>query len=64
MHNVFDVVDDPNLSSIQLTGKLGAEFTKNGAQCHPPSTEFVTECRCESSSSLEARGIITGFPYP
>lgn len=31
MHNVSDVATDPSLTWVQQTGKLGAEFTKNGA---------------------------------
>ena len=64
MHNVSDIATDPSLSWIQQTGKLGAEFTKNGAP-----VRFVVDGVRDGVPMrviLEpgGEGIITGFPYP
>jgi Bacterial EndoU nuclease/PrsW family intramembrane metalloprotease len=64
MHNVSDIANDSSLSRIQQTGRLGAEFTKNGA----PVRYFVDGVRdgVPMRVIIEPRGegIITGFPHP
>ena len=64
MHNVSDIATDPNLTWVQQTGKLGAEFTKNGA----PVRFFVDGVRGGVPIRViiepGGEGIITAFPTP
>ncbi|MFF1531064.1 RNA 2'-phosphotransferase [Cellulomonas sp. NPDC058312] len=64
MHNVSDVATDPGLQWIQQTGKVGAEFTKNGA----PVRYLVDGVRQGVPIRViiepGGEGIITGFPLP
>jgi hypothetical protein len=64
MHNVSDVATDPGLQWVQQTGKLGAEFTKNGA----PVRYLVDGVRDGVPMRVivepGGEGIITGFPLP
>lgn len=62
MHNVSDVATDPSLEWVQQTGKLGAQFTKNG----DPVRFFVDGIRGGVPIRVivepGGEGIITGFP--
>jgi hypothetical protein len=62
MQNVSDVATDPSLEWVQQTGKLGAEFTKNG----DPVRFFVDGIRGGVPMRVivepGGEGIITGFP--
>lgn len=64
MHNVSDLATDPALQWIQQSGKLGAEFTKNGA----PVRYLVDGVRDGVPMRVIVQpggeGIITGFPLP
>ena len=64
MHNVSDVATDPGLQWVQQTGKMGAEFTKNGA----PVRYLVDGARDGVPMRVivepGGEGIITGFPLP
>ncbi|MGH9169527.1 MAG: RHS repeat-associated core domain-containing protein [Acidimicrobiales bacterium] len=64
MHSVSDVATDPSLTWVQQTGKLGAEFTKNGA----PVRLFVDGVRDGINIRViiepGGEGIITAFPIP
>jgi hypothetical protein len=62
MQNVSDVATDPLLEWVQQTGKLGAEFTRNG----DPVRFFVDGIRGGVPMRVivepGGEGIITGFP--
>ena len=62
MHNVSDVATDPGLQWVQQAGKMGADFTKNGA----PVRFSVDGVRDGVSMRViiepGGEGIITGFP--
>lgn len=64
MHHVSDIATDPSLTWVQQTGKLGAEFTKNGA----PVRFYVDGVRDGVPMRViiepGGEGIITGFPLP
>ena len=64
MHNVSDIATDPSLRWVQQTGKVGAEFTKNG----PPVRYYVDGVRDGVTIRVivepGGEGIITGFPFP
>ncbi len=64
MHNVSDIATDPSLTWVQQTGKLGADFTKNGA----PVRFYVDGVRDGVPMRVivepGGEGIITGFPLP
>lgn len=64
MHNVSDIATDPSLTWVQQTGKLGADFTKNGA----PVRFYVDGVRDGVPMRVivepGGEGIISGFPLP
>nr|WP_255502338.1 EndoU domain-containing protein [Cellulomonas sp. JH27-2] len=64
MHNVSDVATDPNLPWVQQTGKLGAEFTKNGAPVRYSVDGVRGGIPMRVIVEPGGEGIITGFPLP
>lgn len=64
MHNVSDIATDPSLTWVQQTGKLGADFTKNGA----PVRFYMDGVRDGVPMRVivepGGEGIIFGFPLP
>lgn len=64
IHNASDIATDPSLGWVQLTGKAGADFTKNGAllRFYVDGVRDGVGMRVIIEPSGE--GIITSFPLP
>jgi hypothetical protein len=62
MHNISDIATDPKIEWMQITGKNGAEFTRNGLPVRYQAIGNRDGIPIKTIIEPGGEGIITGYP--